>query len=130
MTARRIEIAVICAVGLHSLCLGAAMFVHPHGTLALAGWAYEGPRFFPAQSGIFLILLGAACFAGLRWHHFVWFIVASKATAVMFLCYEALAQGAPNAVLLAALLDGLMGAAMAAAAVAAGRTSPRQPSGR
>ena len=121
MKVRHIEVAVICAVALHSFVLGTIMLVNPTGALRFAGWEYEGPRFFPAQSGIFLLILGGAYLAGAWKRPFAWFLVASKAAAVIFLVGEALLGGAPRICLLAALGDAAMGAAVAIVAAAATR---------
>ncbi|HUT24826.1 MAG TPA: hypothetical protein VM492_10825 [Sumerlaeia bacterium] len=115
MNARCFEKMVIAAVALHSLMLGAAMLFWPAWTLDVVGWEHDASLFFPAQSGVFLLILGGAYMAGV-WHRpFAWLLIASKATAVVFLVAEyVLAQRLPL-LLLAALFDGLMGAAVALA---------------
>lgn len=90
------------------------MLVMPLWALDLVGWGYEGPRFFPAQAGVFLLLLGCGYFIGIWLRPFAWFLVGSKATAVVFLLSESLYNDIPARLLLsAALLDGLMGAGVA-----------------
>jgi hypothetical protein len=117
VSARRLQSLIIAAVALHSLVLGTAMLARPAQTLQLAGWQYEGPSFFPAQSGLFLLILGGAYLAAI-WHHsFAWFLVASKAAAVAFLLAEYATGNGPPSLLPAALLDGLMGLAVAAVVV-------------
>jgi hypothetical protein len=84
----------------------------------MAGWEYDGPTFFPAQSGVFLLILGGSYLAAI-WHRpFAWLLVASKAAAVVFLLAEyALGNGPTMLLLPAAALDGLMGLAVAAAVI-------------
>lgn len=123
MNARRIEVFVISMVALHSLVLGMAMLVAPIRTLGLAGWQYDGSAFFPAQSGLFLLLLGGAYLAGVRFRPFAWFLVVSKGTAVLFLVAEVFLLQDRPILLLAALLDALMGTAVAIAVTAAVRAS-------
>ena len=113
MNIRRPDQFIIGAVALHSIILGAAMLFQPTRMLGLVGWEYEGSVFFPAQSGIFLLILGGAYVAAI-WHQpFVWLLVASKATALVFLFAEYLAGNAPPIILLQAVLDGFMGIAVA-----------------
>jgi hypothetical protein len=114
--ARRLEIILVFLIALHSLILGAGMLFQPARTLELFGWDYQGPMFFPAQSGIFLVLFGGAYVAAV-WHRsLIWFIIASKSAAVVFLLWQhfLLGPATPRTVLVAAVLDGLMGASAAA----------------
>lgn len=113
MTAGQAKKLVVGGVALHSIILGAAMLIRPMLVLELSGWQYDGDAFFPQQAGIFLTLLGGA-YAMALWHrHFAWFLVVSKTVAVAFLVGEHLFGTAPKVILVAALLDGLMGAAVA-----------------
>ena len=123
MNARKIEVFVISTVALHSLVLGVAMLVAPIWTLGLVGWQYDGPAFFPAQSGVFLVLLGGAYWAGIRFRPFAWFLVVSKGAAVLFLVAEVLLSQDRPILLLAALLDALMGTAVAIAVTASVRAA-------
>lgn len=113
MSARRLEQLIIFAVALHSVILGAVMLVCPIEFLHLAGWEYEGSTFFPAQSGIFLLILAGAYVAAIWRRPFAWFLVASKASAVLFLLGEYALGNGPATLLATAAFDGLMGAAVA-----------------
>lgn len=106
---------MVAAVAAHSLVLGIAMLLQPLATLTLTGWDYRGPAFFPAQSGIFLLVLGGAYVVGVWRVSFAWLLVASKAAAVVFLVTAYSLGAVPNIALLAALLDGVMGIGVAAA---------------
>ena len=112
MNVRQLEQLIIGAVALHSLILGVAMLLFPTWMLGLVSWEYDGPAFFPSQSGIFLLILGGAYTAALWHQHFAWFLVASKAAAVAFLIGHVAVASAPPIILLQAISDGLMCAAV------------------
>ena len=116
MNFRRLEIVTILLIAGHSVILGAAMLFWPVVTLDLFGWDYQDPMFFPAQSGVFLMLLGGVFLVAIGHRRFTWFIIASKGAAVVFLVWQhfLLSPAAPATILLAAVCDGLMGAAIAA----------------
>ena len=113
MNPRSVEKLVIGAVALHSLALGLLMLLQPASTLRFFGWDYDGPMFFPSQSGVFLFLLGMMYLAGVWYRPCAWLLVASKATAVLFLVVQYKTGMGPAILLLAALLDGLMGLTVA-----------------
>ena len=114
MTIRRLEIILISLIALHSTLLGAGMLFWPGWTLELFGWDYHGAMFFPAQTGIFLLLFAAAYLTSIWHQQLVWLIIVSKSTAVVFLLsqYYLLGPAAPMTIPVAALLDGLMGTAV------------------
>jgi hypothetical protein len=101
----------ILIVGGHSLVLGVAMLFAPITFLTLARWPYPPAHdpFFASQSGIFLIILGAAYLAALRHDVFVWLIVGSKLAAVLFLFGHGLFAGAPFQVMLLGAADACLG---------------------
>ncbi len=111
---RRLETILVSLIGLHSLILGLSMTFFPTRTLALFGWDYQGPMFFPAQTGVFLVLFGIL-FLIFLWHRsLIWFIIIIKGTAVVFLLSQQFILGpdAPITVIVAAVFDGLMGIAV------------------
>jgi len=112
---RRLETIFISLIGLHSLILGVAMAFQPMFTLRLFGWDYQGPMFFPTQTGVFLTLFGILFLIFLRHRNLIWFIVVIKGAAVLFLVSQKFILGpdAPATVLVAAVFDGLMGALVA-----------------
>ena len=113
---RRIETIIVFLIALHSLAVGLAMVFQPTLILKFFGWDYQGPMFCPTQAGVFLVLFGILFMAILFHRTLTWFIVVVKTAAVIFLLSQhfILAPNAPGTVLLATLLDGLMGAAVAA----------------
>ncbi len=104
---------LVLAVAAHSLALGAAFLFFPLRTLALVGWEYSGPVFWPSQAGLFLLILGAAYAGAVRVRAFVWLVIGSKAGAFIFLLASAVWGDAPAIVGLLACGDGLMGGAVA-----------------
>ena len=104
---------LLAAVALHSFVLGIAMLATPFWMLSLFGWDVGGSRFFPAQSGLFLLILGIVYAAAVRDRSLVWIVILSKAFAVAFLVGEALGGSCPPVVYVTALIDGVMGSAVA-----------------
>ena len=105
-----LETLLVFLISLHSLILGFAMVFRPTWTLNLFGWDYQGPMFFPTQTGIFLILFGILFILFLQQRHLIWFIIVIKGTAVIFLLSQkySLGSDAPRTILIAAVFDGLM----------------------
>lgn len=101
---------VVAAVALHSVLLGVLMLAMPLRLLALVGWSYEGSRFFPAQSGLFLLILGVVYAAAIWRRSLVPVIVMSKAMAVVFLVGETIAGQCPPIVYATAAGDATMAA--------------------
>ena len=96
-------------IGAHSLALGASLLMVPGPILELAHWPDAGPAFFPAQCGLFLMILGGFYVAGL-WHRpYAWTVVGSKGVAVVFLVSTAVLGLAPSVVGWLAVVDGAMG---------------------
>ncbi|MFQ6133070.1 MAG: hypothetical protein ACE5R4_13600 [Armatimonadota bacterium] len=132
-SAARLKRACIVLIGAHSLALGFAMLFWPRHTLELFRWPPVDNLFFPSQSGIFLMILGAAYLAAL-WHDdLVWLILASKTAAVLFLFGHVVLAGAPVQVMLAGIGDAGFGLLMgglvlmehrATAIAAAGESAP------
>lgn len=112
MNRGRLLQGLIAVVALHSLLLGGAMLADPHRTLNLAGWDYDGDRFFPAQCGIFLVILGLGYVVAVRHRAYAWGLVASKVIAVLFLAGELLRGSGPPMLLAAAGVDASMAAAV------------------
>jgi len=103
----------ILGVAAHSTLLGVCLLSFPTWTLKVVGWEYTGEVFWPSQAGLFLVILGTAYAAAVRWRPLVWLLIGSKACAVVFLLAHALWLDAPRLVWLLAAGDGLMGLAAA-----------------
>lgn len=109
-TALRSWLALAC---LHSIVLGAIVYLLTGPLLAAQGFDLSGGLFYPRQSGAFLVILGvgyglaAANPEGRK--TLVFLTVFSKAVAVLFLFSEALLRGAPPAALAAGGGDAFLG---------------------
>jgi len=103
----------VLAVAAHSVALGVCLLTFPNWTLGLVGWDYTGSVFWPRQSGLFLIILGVAYGAAVRFRPLVWLLVASRASAFVFLMAHALWLDAPRLAVLLGVGDGLMGLSVA-----------------
>jgi hypothetical protein len=104
---------VVLAVACHSIVAGLLLLVFPLWTLGLVGWGYSGQAFWPSQAGLFLLLLGTAYALAIRLPILVWFLIVSKACAVVFLTLSVLFLGAPRIVLALDAGDGFMGLCVA-----------------
>jgi hypothetical protein len=113
--------AVLVLAGLHSLVLGFAMLFLSQELLRLLGWHATASQFFPAQSGLFLLILGGVYLAALGHRPLAWILVGSKAAAVVFLVVETAAGNCPEWMLFVATLDGAMGVATAGLLLASRR---------
>jgi len=103
---------LILAVAAHSVVLGVCLLSFPSWALKLVGWDYSGPVFWPSQAGLFLIILGVAYGAAVRFRPLIWLLVGSKACAFVFLMAHALWLDAPRLAVLLGAADGLMGVAV------------------
>jgi len=119
------ECAVIAAVALHSFVLGVALMFMPLRSLSLLGWDNAGSAFFVSQAGLFLLILSACYMASIWCRPYLWLLLGSKVSAVLFLVGTFIAGLAPPIVLLTAAVDGAMAAAVAITAHASGRLLPR-----
>jgi hypothetical protein len=126
MDAHRLQKLTIGAVALHSAFVGVALLTRPIQTLHLAGWEHEGSTFFPAQAGVFHLILAAVYLTAIRHQPLAWILVGAKTTAFVFLTAEYVAGNGPSVLLLMAVSDGLMGVAVAAL-VAWNMRSRREP---
>jgi len=106
---------LVVLVALHSVALGVCLLLFPLTTLGLVGWEFAGPRFWPSQAGLFLLILGVAYVAALRFRPFVWLVIGSKVSAFLFLRASVVWLDAPRLVAVLGCGDGLMGVAVAIA---------------
>jgi hypothetical protein len=106
---------VLALVALHSIVLGVVMLVWPLQVLSAFGWDFVETRFYPAQSGLFLLILGLVYAAAIRVRPYVAIVVLSKAFAVAFLLVEASRGSCPPVVFLTAGIDAVMGLLVALA---------------
>lgn len=115
MTAQTFRRIIVALVAVHSIALGTSMLFWPTWTLTTFGWPYDGPTFFPSQSGILLLLLGISYVGGIYHLQFVFFLVVSKVCAVAFLVTQYFVNEGQGLILESAALDAIMGSAVALA---------------
>ncbi len=115
------ERGVIALVGAHSVILGVSLLFFPRPFLCLFRWPEMESILFTSQAGLFLLLLGTVYLGALKIPPLVWWLLGSKACAFVFLMLTYLLGLAPPVVLVAGVLDGAMGAAVAILACKSGR---------
>ena len=115
----------LAAAGVHSVTLGLITYLFTDRFLRRMGFNLSSHRFYPRQTGAFLLVLGTGYLLAARDpaanRGLVHLTVFSKAVAVLFLFSEFLVRKAPRSILLAGIMDGFMGAAIAALARASYR---------
>jgi len=104
---------LVLAVASHSIAGGVLLLFFPLWTLKLVGWNFAGQVFWPSQAGLFLTLLGGVYASAIRLRVIVWFLIVSKACAIVFLLLSVVFLDAPRVVIAMAIVDGLMGLSVA-----------------
>ncbi|MHB9023497.1 MAG: hypothetical protein ACYC7E_04900 [Armatimonadota bacterium] len=99
---------LIVVIGLHSCLLGVLMLFVPRVMMKLLGYPPGSPLFFPAQSGIFLLILGICYLLALRERAFIRIILLSKTFACVFLFVQTVFLNAPPLIRTAGAGDALM----------------------
>lgn len=108
---------VITLIGIHSCTLGVLMLFVPGPVLQFFGFAPPASLFFPAQSGVFLLILGTCYLLALKRPSLEVTIPISKVLAVTFLTVYAALFPIPRIIWAANAGDALMLAAFAGAQV-------------
>jgi hypothetical protein len=109
----RLLSTVLWLVALHSIAMGLALIVQPALLMKLSGFSSECERFFPAQGGVFHILMAVAYIMGAtnieKYHYLTVFSIIVKALATLFLMVYCFAVEFKWIVLLSGIGDGVMG---------------------
>jgi hypothetical protein len=104
---------VLWLVALHSITIGLALIAQPTLLMELAGFSPECERFFPAQGGVFHVLMAVAYAMGAtnikKYHYLIIFSIIVKAVATLFLMVYCFAVEFKWIVLLSGIGDGVMG---------------------
>lgn len=104
---------VLWLVALHSIAMGLALIVQPTLLMKLSGFSPECERFFPAQGGVFHILMAVAYVMGAtdieKYHYLIVFSIIVKTLATLFLMVYCFAVEFKWIVLLSGIGDGVMG---------------------
>jgi len=105
--------AILWLVALHSIAMGLALIAQPTLLMKLSGFSSECERFFPAQGGVFHILMAVAYVMGAtdieKYHYLIVFSIIVKALATLFLIIYCFAVEFKWIVLLSGIGDGVMG---------------------
>lgn len=114
---RRLLPVLLAGIALHSFLTGLGLLLQPASLIAWAGWTAVAEPFFPAQGGVFHILMAvlyavAARRSGAR-RVLLPFIVFVKAAAAVFLLAYYLFVDVVWIVLCSGLLDGAFAIAVA-----------------
>lgn len=109
---------VLYGIALHSLLTGIVLFLQPGSFIAWGGWAEVSEPFFPAQGGVFHILMALLYAKAARPdQERLWilpFIVIVKITAAVFLLGYYFLVHPIWVVLVSGVLDGAMAITLAA----------------
>jgi hypothetical protein len=104
---------VLYLVALHSFITGLALVVHPALLMKLIGFDSICERFFPAQGGVFHILMAIAYTMGAvnvkKYHCLIVFAIIVKSGATLFLLVYCFTIEFKWIILLFGIGDGLMG---------------------
>lgn len=104
---------ILCLIAAHSFVMGLILITQPAVFMELAGCTGDYERFFPAQGGVFHLLMSVAYLMGAinveKYHHFIVFSIFVKAVAAFFLIFYCFAVEFKWIVLLSGIADGMMG---------------------
>ncbi len=104
---------VLWLVALHSIAIGLVLIAQPTLLMKLLGFSSECERFFPAQGGVFHILMAVAYVMGAinieKCHYLIVFSIIVKVVATLFLMVYCFAVEFKWIVLLSGIGDGVMG---------------------
>jgi len=104
---------VLGLVAIHSLVMGLTLIAQPAVLMEFTGFSPDCEHFFPAQDGVFHLLMSVAYLMGAinteKYHHFIVFSVFVKAVAAFFLMLYCFAVEFKWIVFLSGIADCLMG---------------------
>lgn len=105
--------AILCLVAAHSLAMSLVLITQPTVLMTLSGLSGDYERFFPAQGGVFHLLMSVIYLMGAinieKFHHFIVFSIFVKAVATFFLILYCFAVEFKWIVLLSGIADCVMG---------------------
>lgn len=107
---------VLWLTACHSFLMGIALIAQPPTIMAIVGFSRLGERFFPAQGGVFHIVMGIAYVLGAvnteKYHELIFFAIIVKAAATLFLMLYCFAVEFKWIILLSGIGDCIMGLAI------------------
>jgi CBS domain containing-hemolysin-like protein len=104
---------VLWLVAFHSLVMGLILITQPSAIMQFVGFGPEGEHFFPAQGGIFHLLMFALYSLGAihieKYYYFIAFSIFVKTVAALFLLIYCFAVEFKWVILLSGIADAIMG---------------------
>ncbi len=105
--------AVLGLVAIHSLGMGLILIAQPAVLMEFAGFSPDCEHFFPAQGGVFHLLMFVVYLMGAthieKYHYFIVFSIFVKAVATFFLMMYCFAAEFKWIVFLSGIADCVMG---------------------
>ena len=110
---------VLWLVAFHSLVMGLILITQPAILMRFVGFGSDCERFFPAQGGVFHLLMLVIYLMGAihieKYYNFIVFSIFVKAVATFFLTIYCFAVEFKWIILLSGIADGIMGLVIFAA---------------
>ncbi|MFO7556271.1 MAG: hypothetical protein R6W88_13795 [Desulfobacterales bacterium] len=104
---------VLGLVAVHSIVMGLVLIIQPAVLMELSGFSGDYEHFFPAQGGVFHLLMSVVYLTGAtnieKYQHFIVFSIFVKAVATFFLTMYCFAAEFKWIVLLSGIADCMMG---------------------
>jgi len=104
---------VLWLIAVHSIAIGLALIIQPAILMEWSGFNSEYERFFPAQGGVFHLLMAVAYLMGAmnskKYHYLIIFSIIVKAVATTFLLVYCITVEFKWTILFFGLGDGVMG---------------------
>ena len=108
--------AILYAVAAHSILMGVALISQPVAVMEWIGFRSGYERFFPAQGGVFHLLMAVAYLLGAtnsqKYYLLIAFSIFVKAAATMFLLVYCITVEFKWIILVSGISDGVMGTAI------------------
>ena len=105
---------ILWLVAVHSIAIGLALIIQPAILMEWSGFGSEYERFFPAQGGVFHLLMAVAYVMGAmnskKYHYLIVFSIIVKVVATTFLLIYCFMVEFKWTNLIFGLVDGVMGA--------------------
>lgn len=105
---------ILWLVAVHSIAIGLALIIQPAVLMEWSGFGSEYERFFPAQGGVFHLLMAVAYVMGAmnskKYHYLIVFSIIVKVVATTFLLIYCFMVEFKWTNLIFGLVDGVMGA--------------------
>ena len=104
---------VLYLVAFHSLVMSVILITQPTALMQFVGFGHNSERFFPAQGGVFHLLMFGVYLTGAihveKYYYFIVFSIFVKALATSFLLIYAFAVEFKWVIFLSGIADGIMG---------------------